>query len=190
MSATLTSGLMTAEEFLALPDDGMERMLIRGHVWEKPMTRRNRWHSRTEAYIAHILQLWLREQKKPRGEVYSGEAGFLLRGEPSTVMGIDVAYVSAEVAARDPRDTTLIDGAPILAVEILSPSDKHEEITAKVDDLLAAGTALVWVVDPHFETIVVHRPGAHPEMFTGDEILTAEPHLPGFQVRAADIFGD
>jgi hypothetical protein len=38
---------MTAEELLALPDDGVERDLIEGRLRERAKTRRNRRHSRT-----------------------------------------------------------------------------------------------------------------------------------------------
>jgi len=189
MSTAAPEKLMTVEEFLALPDDdGVERMLICGRLWEKPMTRRNRWHSSTEARIAQLLANWVDAQPQPRGEVYSGEAGFLLRRNPDSTVVIDVAYVSAETASRQTEETTLIDGIPVLAVEILSPSDKQNEIAAKVDDYLSVGVPLVWVVDPHFQTVLVHRPDHRPELFYGDDQLIGDPHLPGFHVKAADIF--
>jgi Uma2 family endonuclease len=186
MSGTVT--VMTTEELLALPDDGMERELIRGELRERPMTKRNRWHSRIEAKIVGLLTLWLVKQPEPRGVIYAGEAGCILRRDPDSTVGIDVAYVSAEMAAREPADTTLIDGPPVLAVAILSPTDKQEEINAKVDEYLATGVALVWVVDPHFRTVRVHRPGAEPELFNVRQELSADPHLPGFRVAVADIF--
>jgi hypothetical protein len=40
---------MTTEELLALPPGGVERWLIRGKLRQKPMTIRNRWHSRIMA---------------------------------------------------------------------------------------------------------------------------------------------
>ena len=59
MLTATASGLMTAEEFLALPDDpNVERMLIRGRVWEEPKTRRNKWHSSTESLVAYRLWQW------------------------------------------------------------------------------------------------------------------------------------
>jgi Uma2 family endonuclease len=189
MSTAAPEKLMSVEEFLALPEDeGKDRMLIRGQLWEKPMTRRNRWHSKTEARIAGLLDRWLQSQPAPRGEIYSGEAGVLLRRDPDTVVGIDVCYVAPEVADKDSEDTRLIDGAPILAVEILSPSDKQEEITAKVDEYLAAGVKLVWVVDPHFKTVVVHEPAKQPKMFAGEDELLGDPHLPGFRTSVSAIF--
>jgi Uma2 family endonuclease len=189
MSTSAPEKLMTVEEFLALPeDDGVERMLIRGKLWEKPMTKRNRFHSITEATIAMLLGIWSRSQPEPRGAVCSGEAGFLLRRDPDTTFGIDVAYISAETAAAQSDTTTLIDGVPVLAVEILSPNDTQQEVLAKVRDYLAAGVSLVWLVDPYFRTVTVHRPDQGPEMFHGEDELLGDPHLPGFCVKVAEIF--
>jgi Uma2 family endonuclease len=179
---------MTTEELLAIPDDGVERWLIRGQLREQGMTRRNRWHGGVEAKISYFLWAWLRQQPEPHGQVLSGEVGCRLRRNPDTSVGVDVMYISADLADREPEDTSLIDGPPILAVEILSPSDKLEEITEKVDEYLRAGVALVWVVDPHFHTVTVYRPDAAPQMFNVSEELTGEPHLPGFRVAVADIF--
>jgi len=103
--------------------------------------------------------------------------------------GIDVVYISAELAAREPEDTRVIDGIPILAVEILSPSNTIEEVTEKLREYLAVGVPLVWMVDPHFHTVTVYRPGAPPEMFNEAQQLSGEPHLPGFVVPVAKIFG-
>jgi hypothetical protein len=70
------TALMTADEFLALPNDGVERWLVRGEVREFGMMVRNRWHSRVEARVVQSLLNWLDLQPLPRGAVYSGEAGF------------------------------------------------------------------------------------------------------------------
>lgn len=188
MNAMISAKPMTTEELLSLPDDGMERELIRGELREKPMTKRNRWHARTEAKLSYLLNAWLTGQSEPRGAVYSGEVGCILRRDPDTTVGIDVAYVSAEMAAREEDGTTLLDGPPLLAVEILSPSDKQEDINEKVDEYLASGVELVWVVDPHFRTVTVHRRGAEPELFNVLQQLSGEPHLPGLNVPVSSIF--
>jgi Uma2 family endonuclease len=188
MSSVLETPLLTTRDLLAMPDDGVERYLIRGRLRELPMTRRNRWHSRIESRIAHVLWDWLELQPEPRGDIGSGEAGVLLRHDPDTTVGIDVVYISAEVLARQTDDTTLIDGVPTLAVEIISPNDVEEEVNAKVDEYLAAGVPLVWVVDPHFRTVRVYRSGAEPELFNVTQELTGDPHLPGFRTRVAQFF--
>lgn len=136
--------LMTAEEFLALPDDGKERWLIRGEVCPKEpaMTVRNRRHSRIEATVAKLLGMWLDQQPVPRGEIHSGEAGFRLRATPDSLVGIDVAYASADLVARTDPDSAYYDGAPVLAVEILSPSDTAEDTAKKIRTYLDAGVVV------------------------------------------------
>jgi Uma2 family endonuclease len=181
--------LMTLDEFLALPDDGQERELIAGVLKEHPMTQRNRYHAKAEASIAYALNAWRLQQPEMRGDVLSGEAGFTLRRDPDSGVGIDVAYISPETAAAQADDqTTMINGVPILAVEILSPSDKQEDITNKIDEYLTVGVKLVWIVDPHFRTVTVHRGDGKPEFFTSDDELTAEPHLPGFRTLVRTFF--
>ena len=188
--STITSPkLMTTEEMLALPDDGMDRELIEGRLREKPMTMRNRRHSRLEIRIGKILDNWLDTQPASLAEVVGGEAGFRLRRNPDTSVGIDVAYVSHEIVANTPETSPFFEGPPVLAVEILSPSDAQEDIDEKVDLYLATGVKIIWVVNPRFRTINVYRPDAEPELFNELQEITAEPHLPGFRVAVAEIFG-
>ena len=182
---------MTTAELLAMPDDGVEHWLIRGQLRESredPMTKRNRFHSRVMVRVAHLLEGWLDQQPEPHGQVLCGEAGVRLRDNPDTTVGVDVVYVAADVLARQTDDSTVINGIPVLAVEILSPGNTIEEIDEKIDSYLAAGVALVWVVDPHHRTVLVYRPGTEPELVNVRQDLTAEPHLPGFRVPAAQLF--
>lgn len=183
-----TPSLMTTEQLLAMPDDGVDRDLIRGKLLEKPMTRRNRRHSRTETKLARILDNWLETQPEPRGEVLSGEAGFRLRREPDTTVGVDLAYISAETADLTPEDAYLIDGTPVLVVEILSPSDELWGILEKIRDYLECGVPLVWLAEPVFRTITVFRPDAEPVLFNSTQELSGEPHLPGFRMPVASAF--
>jgi Uma2 family endonuclease len=181
--------LMTAEQLDAMPDDGIERWLINGELREGGMTVRNRRHSRVEAAITTFLGIWNREQPEARGEVLVGEAGVALKRDPDTRVGIDVAYISAELSKATPEDQTYIEGAPTLAVEVLSPSDKEEDVTEKINAYLEAGVKLVWVVEPVFHTITVYRADAPPALFNETQTIDAEPHLPGFRVAVKEIFG-
>lgn len=185
---TTTQPLLTTEDLLAMPEDGVERDLIRGQLRERPMTRRNRRHSRAEARITYFLMKWLEQQPEPRGEVLVGEAGVRLRQDPDTTVGIDVAYISAAVASGNADDAALVEGPPVLAVEVLSPSDKHEDIVLKVISYLDAGVPLVWVVDPSFRTVLVYRPDAEPELFNVNDELAGDPHLPGLRLSVRAIF--
>ena len=188
MASAILSEPMTTEALLALPDNGTERWLLRGELREKPMTVRNRWHSKVLASITACLKNWRDAQPEPRGDVLGGEAGVRLSHDPDTTVGIDVAYVSAEVLARQTDETTLIDGVPLLAVEILSPSDTVDEVNEKIDTYLAAQVPLVWIIDPYRRTATVYRPHGPPRLVTEEQELSGDPILPGFRVVLGEFF--
>ena len=185
MSTADLPKLFTAEFLLSLPDDGIQRELINGELRERGMTLRNADHSEIMSRVSYLLLLWLESQPKPRGKVLSGDAGFRLKRDPDTFVGVDVAYVSPDVVSR--RDFRFFDEPPVLAVEILSPSDKHEDIVEKVQTYLEVGT-IVWVIDPDFRTINVHRPGQSVQTHNDEQELVAGPELAGFRVAVARIF--
>ncbi len=186
--STAAPALMTTQELLALPANGKTRWLIRGQLRERPMTVRNRTHSRLTTRVAKFLDNWLDRQPKPRGSVLSGEAGCRLQRDPDTTVGIDVVYISADLAARQTGDTTLIDGVPVLVVEILSPNDTEEQVDEKVDTYLQAGVALVWLVHARRRTVEIIRPGHEPEQVNVRQELAGDPELPGFRVAVAELF--
>jgi Uma2 family endonuclease len=189
MAAGPATKHMTIEEFLALPDDGVERWLIDGELREGAMTVRNWAHSRILIKVGYYLEAWNQKQPEPRGQVVGGEAGFRLRGEDDTVVGIDVAYISSDTVTKKDLKTSLINGAPVLAVEILSPNDKQQDIYEKVQKYLESGVQAVWVIDPDFQTVRVLEPGKLPQYFNRDQVLSGGSYLPGFQVSVAELFG-
>lgn len=184
--------LMTAEEFLALPDDGVERWLIRGELREQgvtDMTMRNMPHSITEARLTGHLFVWLQTQPQPRGEVVCGEAGFLLRRSPDTVTaGVDVAVISAAQADTPGRQSRIVEGPAVLIAEVLSPHDTEDDVGERVDEYLDCGVPLVWVVSPRFRTVIVHRPGVNPVALDTSGTLVGGAELPGFSCPVADLF--
>ena len=185
------SRFMSEEEFLALPeDDGIERELIRGELRERPKTTRAYAHSILVINIGLHLKLCNRQRPEPR-EPWSGQRpGFASVEIHSTFVGVDVAYISPAARPAHPRKAGYVDGPPVLVVEVLSPSDKQEEIADKVAEYLDAGVPIVWIVDPSFSTVTVYRPDAKPQLFNADQEITAEPHLPGLRVAVADFFED
>jgi Uma2 family endonuclease len=188
MTTMDSTTLMTTQDLLAMPDDGIDRELSRGRLREFPMTRRGRRHTKTGSNIAALLKIWLKTQPLPRGEVLTGEAGFQLQHDPDTTVGIDVAYISPATATSAPEDAYIIDDIPLLAVEILSPSDSQEGIYEKVQDYIDAKVPIVWLVEPVFKTVTVYRPGKPPEMFVVGQEITAKPQLPGFKAPVIEIF--
>lgn len=193
MSTDVVTDRMTVDEFLALPEDPeLDRELIDGVLVERPMTYRSRPHTRTQIRAGHEILKWLDSQKRPVGEAFAGEVGCRLPGRV-TVCGIDLAIFSRDVLDSQPSDEEradprVIEGAPLLAVEILSPSDTYESIWDKVEEYLAAGVPLVWVLNPHDQSVTVYRPEEASETFDAGDELTCPDVLPGFTVMVSKLF--
>jgi hypothetical protein len=92
MSVGSPSQLMTLSEFLDLPERRVERMLIRGKLWERKMTYRNPWQSSVLARLTFLLQRWFLGQSTVRGTVVVGDAGFRLSKDPDSVVGVDAGF--------------------------------------------------------------------------------------------------
>jgi Uma2 family endonuclease len=121
------------------------------------------------------------------GVVVTAEAGFRIARDPDTVRVPDVAFVRAE---RIPPGGVkgFFQGAPDIAVEILSPNDRPNEVAAKAQDWFRAGCSVVWVVDPEARTVTVHRAGGENATLKETETLTGDNALPGFTMPVADVF--
>ena len=78
--------------------------------------------------------------------------------------------------------------SPDLAVEVLSPSDRAADVHAKVADYLAAGTRLVWLVDPENRRVTAYRQLLAPRFLSGDDRLADEEVLPGLEASVERLF--
>lgn len=172
---------LTLEEYLALPvDDLYVDEVSRGRLVREP--RPGHLHGRIVARLTHLLCCYLDEA--PVGQVIT-EGGFLLSRTPVTVRGPDIAFVRND---RMQETVSFFNGAPDLAVEVVSPSNKPGELLQKVGEFLAAGTSVAWVVYPDTRTVVEHNADGRLRILNAEELLTAPTLLPGLQIPISRIF--
>jgi Uma2 family endonuclease len=176
--------LVTADEFLLMPDDGLRHELVRGEV--TTMTLPGGEHGEIAAEILLLIGSFAKAHGL--GKTYAAETGFLIERNPDTVRGADVAFVRREKLREISNRKKHLPFAPDLAVEVNSPTDRPAEVLDKVGEWLAAGCPMVWVVDPDSQTITVHREGAEPNVLTADQLLEGADVLPGFTCRVSDCF--
>jgi Uma2 family endonuclease len=138
------------------------------------------------ASISYRLSTWA--EGESQFKVLCGEAGFILDRNPSLVVGIDVAVTHRKPRADRHSETTLVEGPPHIAVEILSPSDSHGDVHEKLRIYLDHGVAAVWIVDPDDQSVRIYRPGQPVTLFSGDQVLNCEPEMPGFAVKTRLLF--
>ena len=179
-----TTQVMTADNLASLPKRNLRRELVRGEVRE--MSPAGFEHGVIVAKLT--LRLARHIEATALGVVCGAETGFKIASEPDTVRAPDVAFVRHERLAQIGVTKKFFPGAPDLAVEVVSPGDRVEEVDEKVVDWLAAGARGVWIVNPKLRTVTCYRSLTEVTMLTENDELDGEEIVPGFRCPVAEIF--
>jgi Uma2 family endonuclease len=182
--------VVTAEELLRMPRSDAyvdyDFELVRGELVR--VTPAGREHGVLSVFLAYELTTFVR--RRSLGRVYADGVGYILARNPDTVRGPDVSFVSRTREAALKAVRGFIPGAPDLAVEVRSPDNSLADLVVKADEYLAAGTRLVWIVDPRPRTVEVRRPGLPGATLSGDAVLDGGEVLPGFSLPLSRLFGE
>jgi Uma2 family endonuclease len=178
-------GTATEEDQIRLVDGDPKRLveLIDGILVEKAMGHR-------ESLLAMWIGTCLNNFAFPRRLGIVAGADGLTRVSPTRNRMPDVAYTAwANLPFPDAHRQSVADFAPDLAVEVISEGNTRAEIAEKRREYFAAGTVLVWVVDPKRETVAVYTDPDIHTVLSATDILDGGDVLPGFSLPVADIFG-
>lgn len=171
---------LSFEDFQKLPErEGIRYELDEGELLMEPSP--TLFHNRIRDRIARKLTDFIEGQGL--GEV-TVEMDFRL-GQ-STVRNPDVAFITAEHLRRIDPNRSPVEGAPALAVEVLSKGNPAEDTAKKVRQYLRAGCRSVWLVYPGLKRVEIHS-SAVVTAFEAPEVLRDEALLPGFSLPLVDI---
>ena len=168
---------MTLEEFLENDFEGYE--YVKGEL--VPMAAAAIVHGEIGSNVHFLLASHVRENKL--GRLYIAETTFQLSDR---VVKPDVAFVATDRLSEDKYKGMPI--APDLAVEIVSPTDKHYDVTEKALAYLKSGTRLVWVIEPVAKTVMVYRSETDFTLLTCEDTLTGEDVVEGFACPVVQLF--
>ena len=176
--------LITAEEFFRMPDaeDGSQYELVRGELIKMPPP--NPRHGQCCLAVGAALRDFAKKQKL--GWVATNDPGVILQRDPDTVRGPDVAFWSSQRLAQLPNSYTEV--VPDLAVEVVSPTDTHRQLSERVLDFLRHGVRMVWVVDPDQRIATVYRSRQDVRILEESEEVDGGDVLPGFRCRVSEFF--
>jgi Uma2 family endonuclease len=184
MSIATTPASYTPDDLLKMPD-GDRYELVNGQLVERNM-------STLACFVAgiiyhHFASYCFGERAGwpfPEGTTYQ-----CFPGDPNRVRKANVSVFQWQ---RRTIEEFRTEGhcrlAPDLVVEVVSPNDEVYEVAEKVQEWLAAGVRLVWVVNPLHRTVEVHRGTGAGTILRASDELTGEDVVPGFRCRVGELF--
>jgi Uma2 family endonuclease len=183
MNAVASNISYTADDLLAMPDE-KDYELVEGALIERKSSTLSSW-------VAGELFALIRSfcQTNPCGWVMPEGSGYqCFPATPNKVRKPDASFIRAERLPLDAQTSGYLRIRPDLAVEVISPNDLAYEIDEKLDEYLAVGAPLIWIVHPATRSVLVYRDGARLGRLKAEDELTGEDMIPGFRCRVADLF--
>jgi Uma2 family endonuclease len=169
--------LISVEQFDTLEEEEFRYELDEGELIT--LTRPGTDHGRIERRLLMALQTYL--DHRGGGEAFGPDILFALG--PNTKRAPDVSVVLREIGS-----VKEIQGAPDIAIEILSPSNTKQGMRRKLAQFFAAGCKLAWLIDPQTRTVEVWESAAAPSRTLLESDSLETPLLPSFTHPIAKLF--
>jgi len=175
---------MTAEQLLEYTHEPYQQELVEGKLYE--MEPPGAEHGAVTMRIAMLLARAVDEAGL--GIVFASEVGFQLASDPDTVRAPDVAFIAADRVPETGIPRGYWPGPPDLAIEVVSPNDRHSNVEGKALDWLAAGARAVVVVNPPLRTATVYRSRHDIRIISGHEPLELDDVVPAWSPLVGEFF--
>ena len=174
----------TDEAFMALPDDGHHYEIINGELID--MGNSGALHGYVCSLALAVLAGYILPKKL--GVILDSSTAFKMKN--GNKRSPDIAFFAKErLQGMAVLPSGYLEGAPDLAVEVLSPGNTVEEIEDKLTEYFENGSRLVWVIHPTQHYVLVYRSAQEPDrLLKGKDSLDGEEVIPGFTLAIADLF--
>jgi Uma2 family endonuclease len=167
---------------MEIPETKPATELIDGRLVQKMSPKRR--HQALELRWTLALRAWGGDSADALSE---WRYEFRAPGHSFASLVPDIAYLSKEsLEALGPAASEAPPRAPDIAVEILSAGESERRLTWKIGAYLAAGTLVVFVVDPPKRTVIAHSPDGVERFGPGDTVRQAT--MPGFAYAIDAMF--
>jgi Uma2 family endonuclease len=176
--------IWTDEAFMALPKDGHRYEIVDGELID--MGNSGALHG----YVCSLLLAALASYVLPKklGVILDSSTAFKMKN--GNRRSPDISFFAKErLQGMIELPSGFLDGAPELAVEVLSPGNTVEEIHDKLVEYFENGTRLAWIVHPSEHYVLVYRSAQEPDrLLKSVDALDGEELIPGFTLPVADLF--
>jgi Uma2 family endonuclease len=137
--------------------------------------------------IGRLLDEWA--EADGRGYATDSNGGYTL--PDGSMRAPDAAWVlRSRVEALTQEDQAgFAPVCPDFVIELRSPSDSLGELQAKMEQWIANGAEVAWLVDPIEKAVTVYRPGSEPEHHSNPTSVQGTGPIAGFELVLARVWG-
>ena len=174
---------MTPSDLEALPNE-KDFELVDGQLVELNMGFES-------SYVGTEITGYLRDyvRSKGLGWVLGAETGYqCFPDDPDKVRRPDASFISANRLSAAERPKGYCKVVPDLVVEVISPNDLFSELSKKVEEYLATGVRIVWILDPDGHRALIYRQAGGGAILGESDDLSGEDVVPGFRCRLSELF--
>ena len=126
-----------------------------------------------------------------RGEASDSSTAFILAN--GAIRGPDAAWTLKSRLAElaDEERDRFPHICPDFVIELRSKSDRLSVVQAKMEEYIANGARLGWLIDPvdPRHRVYVYRPDNPVEILEGPDNVSGDPELPGFVLDLKPVWG-
>lgn len=175
--------VLTPEDLLRMPD-GDNYELVDGKLVERHVSAES---SRVALNIGSFLHA--EAMRSGVATTFGADLGYQCFPDlPNHVRKPDASLIRNDRLAALQEDPGYMPIPADLVVEVVSPNDLAYEVAEKVEEYLAAGFRVVWVVHPHLRTVTIYHPGGESSVLHEGDEITGGPALPEFRRRVSEFF--
>ena len=138
------------------------------------------------AKISTQLYLWAEENGS--GVAFGSSVGFTLPNSALRAPDASWFLKSRLAELTDEEKNGFPPLSPDFLIELRSDTDNLSIVRRKMDEYMANGARLAWLVDTVEYRVYVYRPDAEVEILERLESLSGEPELPGFTLNLQPIW--
>ena len=122
------------------------------------------------------------------GEPFDSSAGFTLPN--GATRSPDASWIKLERwnALSEEQNASFAPICPEFVIELRSQSDTLSGLQDKMQEYIANGASLGWLIDRKNRKVYIYRPNQEPEILDNPETVSGDPVLPGFVLRMAKIW--
>jgi Uma2 family endonuclease len=142
--------------------------------------------SKTNASLLGMLWAWNYVYKL--GEIFDSNGGFRLPN--SAIKAADVAWIHKDRWAKlsQTEKEKFAPICPDFIIELRSKNDKIEDLQTKMEEWMANGCQLAWLIDPQAQEVHIYRANQAPEIKTGfNQKISGESVLVDFELDLSKI---